>query len=308
MAPVRPGTDAATAPVVLRTCTCCGSRRLRVERAYRCGDPRFAAALGGEPGVLRCEGCGLAQVDHTRVDAEAFAAWRREAAARPIARSRDALAWLEARGRALAELSRRHHAGPRVRSVFQFGAGPGLDLLALQRVHRGAEFWVDPLDPDAVRRSLAQVGDLAEGPFDRVLMTHVLAQVHEPVRFVRRALGALRPGGLLIIEVGNDLDPALERRDSFAPQLTFFELRTLRKLFSTHFGDDLAEVHAATAGPRVGELGTAGARPGLLARWLGIGRPVVHDLSDDPAAEDRALARIVLRRRGDEFTAGAVPG
>ena len=290
--------SAVPAARVLRTCTCCGSTRLSRIGEYRCEDPFFAARVHPDLDVLRCDSCGLAQVDHAHLDGDEFASWQERAAARPQrSRSRRSFAWLGARGRAIAELSRRLQVGPRVERIFQLGAGAGMDLVALQRVHRSAECWADRLDHDAAWRSLARVGTLLDGPYERILMTHVLGHVHDPVSFVRRVIASLRHDGLLIVEVGNDLAPALERRTTFEPQLTFFTIRTLRKLFATNFSQDLSEVHAATAGPRIGDLEEVKPPDGFWARVLGRGSRTEVDLSDDPEAEDRAFARIVLRRR-----------
>lgn len=294
------GTETTTAAArkTLRTCVCCGSTRLTRLRDYACEDPYFAARVHPTLDVLQCASCGLAQVDHVHLDATEFEDWVRRQGRSRRPPSRTAYAWFEARGRALAELSRRHHDGGRVDRIFQFGAGPGFDLVALQNVHRSAECWADRLDDEAAWRSLAQPGTLAEGPFDRIVVTHVLGHVPDPVTFVRRAIAQLRSGGLLMVEVGNDLETALDVRRAFEPQLTFFTLATVRKLFATNFAQDLEEVHAATAGPRVGELQPELDPPaeGFWRRLFGKSTPVKVDVTDDAEATDRAFARIVLRR------------
>src|SRR5690606_15531703 len=174
------------------------------------------------------------------------------------------------------------------------------DLVALQRVHPEAECWVDRLESDVGWRSLARVGSLADGPFDRVLITHELGRTVDPVRSVRRAIASLRSGGLLIVEVANDLDAFLARRAAFEPQLTFFTVHTLHKFFATNFGDELRELHLATAGPRVDDAATSPGswRDRLLEGLFRHRRRPAVDATDDPAADDRALARIVLRRLG----------
>lgn len=282
----------------LRTCACCGGTRLAKFRDYACEDPYFAARVHPTLEVLRCGSCGLAQVDHVHLDGAELQAWLDQRQRSRRQRPRRALAWYEARGRAIAELSRRHHDGGPVDRIFQFGAGPGFDLVALQNVHRSAECWVDSLDGESSWRSLARLGTLAEGPFDRIVATHVLGHVQHPVAFVRQSIAQLRPGGLFIVEVGNDLDAALAVRRAFEPQLTFFTLRTLEKLFATNFGGELQEVHAATAGPRVGESQVVlGAPPDRLwSRWFGRAEPERVDAADDTDSADRAVVRLVLRR------------
>ena len=64
-----------------------------------------------------------------------------------------------------------------------------------------------------------------------IILSHVLEHFTDPVDLLRKAAGALSEGGVIVIEVPNDVDGILRYNGEDEPHLTFFELDTLATLF-----------------------------------------------------------------------------
>ncbi|MEP5986615.1 class I SAM-dependent methyltransferase [Roseibium sp.] len=120
-------------------------------------------------------------------------------------------------GRAAEQLRLVGTDGPGAR-VLDIGAGPGVLLDSL--VH-GVERFAIELDAELSRRLELVEGvevltweELPErtGYFDLVVLSHVLEHAAHPGEMLASAALALKPGGTLLIEVPNEIEPLLSTR------------------------------------------------------------------------------------------------
>jgi SAM-dependent methyltransferase len=207
---------------------------LAVERVASCllcsgqqgrEDARFAQllALPRPFGVLRCPQCGLrwlsprpTQDAYLQVYSDAFYFGGGDGAVdeyadlalarRPYFRDR------------LERMERTLSAGRPLR-LLEIGAATGEFLVeARGRGHsvHGIEFSADARRTARDRHGLellapAQADDVGAGSLDAIHMNHVLEHLPDPLQSVRWCLERLRPGGLMVIEVPQQLDNDLDR-------------------------------------------------------------------------------------------------
>ena len=115
-------------------------------------------------------------------------------------------------------VSRGPHSRP---SVLDVGAGVGNTLVEIDRRGTSIEAEAADIDPECLRQILLRrpgtkttlldgpenIYDLG-GPYDVVLLSHVLQYDHEPVRLLRHLLGMLRSDGYMIVAIPNLVTPA----------------------------------------------------------------------------------------------------
>lgn len=188
-------------------------------------DERFAGllALVRPFGILRCPGCGLRWLSprptqaayvqiysdtlyfgggETTVDEYADLAAER----RPYFRDR------------LARIEKYLGAGPPLR-ILEVGSASGEFLAeARDRGHAvtGVEFSADARRTALQKHGLALLSaeestTLPEGGFDAIHMNHVLEHMPDPLRHVAWCRSLLRPGGVMVVEVPQQLDNDLDR-------------------------------------------------------------------------------------------------
>ena len=178
--------------------------------------------------VYSCIECGLSQTDVSKINEGALAGYYRAEyrAVAQIGVGDPGHRWYRARATALAMLAAEHLPRSPTR-VFELGAGYGYNLLAVKELYPSALLFTDELDetvtlPEAINRA-----ELSEGIYDVVILSHVLEHFTDPKRLIRSALDALAPGGIVIIEVPNDVPGVFPLNGPDEPHLTFFTAQTL---------------------------------------------------------------------------------
>ena len=194
--------------------------------------------------------------------------------------------------------------------LLDVGCGGGA-LLALHRRLGWTVAGVEP-HPRAAARCRARglpvhAGSLADapdwGPFDVVLLSHVLEHVRDPLALLQQAAARLAVGGRIVVVTPNARALGLAWFGSAwfaleAPRhLMLFDSHTIRKL-------------AADAGLRVGALSTRGDR-GVLCASRQYARTQGAILPEDPEARAAAVARAwdtPRRDRGFRALVGVATG
>jgi SAM-dependent methyltransferase len=309
-----PATGLAAAPTVADhsrdggRCVVCGGAELCFERAY---DYRSAAFRALAPGLelRRCARCALVQVDRRGISSDALGAYYRESyrgdAAIGVVRSARDRAWFEARGRALAALALRHLGAARSQTLrcFELGAGYGINLDALRAALPAASTATDELDERASACHAHTRARLADGPYDLVLLSHVLEHFLDPRALLREVRAALRPGGLCLIEVPNEEPAMLDRHGFLEPHLSFFRLPSLRHLLAVELREEFSVLELGSAGPLVEPPRASRVARGLrslgrgLRRAIGAARPPRFDFANDAPDGSRIFLRAALRAR-----------
>jgi SAM-dependent methyltransferase len=213
-------------------CVSCGGR-LKPVRKYEFKSDAFRKVYDDRH-VYNCVECSLSQTDVSKIDEGALSGYYRgeyRAVAR-IGLGDPGHRWYRARATALALLVADHLPRCAAR-VFELGAGYGYNLVAMKELYPAALLFTDELDetvplPDAVERA-----ELSEGGYDVVILSHVLEHFTDPKRLIRSALTALALGGIVIIEVPNDVPGIFPLNGPDEPHLTFFTARTLMALLGS---------------------------------------------------------------------------
>lgn len=289
-------------------CASCGGS-LRRHRRYEFASAAFRR-IYGDPNVYACSGCDLVQVDTAAVDDAALGRYYehdyRAVAKLGIAPDEAGHRWYRARGVALADLAQRHAARTPARA-FELGAGYGYNLDSLREVFPGLATFTDEADRNIRFHEAIGRANLADGPWDMVILSHVLEHFSDPVGLLQSAVDQLVAGGLLVIEVPNDRAGIIPINGPDEPHLTFFTESTLRQLLERVSRYELVEIF--TAGPlntprsaatmmRRRLLGAAMQTPGLrrLASARRSGQAAHLDFRQP--TPDGVFLRAVLRRIG----------
>ncbi|MDG5747276.1 class I SAM-dependent methyltransferase [Qipengyuania sp. XHP0207] len=197
--------------------------------------------------VYKCEKCGLRQADVSKVNEDAllryYAYDYRNVAKIAVELNEGSSPWYQSRAKAIAEL-----VPGMPQRVFELGAGYGYNLKAIKARFPDAEFFTDELDETMRFGGVAQPGSLDDGPFDLIVLSHVLEHFTDPVSLLRSAGQALTSGGVIIVEVPNDLEGIVPLNGPDEPHLTFMTEPTLRNLIQVA---GLRIVESFTAGPAV---------------------------------------------------------
>jgi SAM-dependent methyltransferase len=213
-------------------CINCGGR-LKRRRRYAFKSAAFRKVYGDDF-VYVCTQCELHQADVSKIDEAGLLKYYRTEyrAIAKIGVGDPGHRWYRARAAALAELAAEHRVGPAARA-FEVGAGYGYNLSALKALYPDLQLFTDELDesialPDEIRRA-----DLSDGPYDIVILSHVLEHFANPKQVVSATLNALSKDGVVVIEVPNDVPGIVPLNGPDEPHLTFFTAQTLKELLGT---------------------------------------------------------------------------
>jgi SAM-dependent methyltransferase len=209
------------------------------------------------------------------------------------------------RGRALRRLVERHGRLPEQARILEIGAGFGHNLAAFREARPQALLVASEADPSC-RPTLLTLGAAriegdwsgadarraiaAHGPFDVVLLVHVLEHPADPDALIRSVREVLARGGLLVLEVPNEWEREV-RTNNNAPHICFFERASLGA-FLQRRGGTLRTLE--TCGPAVAPPGALWKRAilatvpaGLLRRAYrhAMAPPVRHPVTPDERAD-----------------------
>jgi SAM-dependent methyltransferase len=251
------------------------------------GSKSFGSSRLSAPsiGVLACRACGAGWQDPPPAPETVAAAYREMRDDLYLAEER-ARRWSLSRGVALLE----RWSGGRHGRLLDVGCSAGLfselardagwEVLGIEPSRWLADRARDRLGEEAVLCARFEEVDLAPGSFDAVCLWDVLEHVPDPEAFLARAAAAVRPGGLLALNVPNLqswIARALGRRwPLLLPEhLFFFSPASLRLLLGRH-GIAAPELRlhpvffgAGFVARRLAQHGVPGAR--LADRALGAG-------------------------------------
>jgi SAM-dependent methyltransferase len=213
-------------------CVSCGGR-LKPVRKYDFKSEAFRKVYSDRH-VYSCVECGLSQTDVSKINEAALSRYYRAEyrAVAQIGVGDPGHRWYRARATALALLAAEHLPRSPAR-VFELGAGYGYNLLAVKELYPAALLFTDELDetvtlPEAINRA-----ELSAGVYDVVILSHVLEHFTDPKRLIRSVLNALTLGGIVIIEVPNDVPGIFPLNGPDEPHLTFFTAETLTPLLGS---------------------------------------------------------------------------
>lgn len=287
-------------------CVLCGNTvLLSTASAYRYRTESFRARFP-DLVVGSCSHCGLHQCDHDLLSEDGLREYYirdyRALAVTAHPSNPKAAEFFARRGRELASLVASTLGSRDIDDlrVFEMGAGFGFNLKAISEIFPSASLYTD--EPDLKAFSVSGLdgatgASLGDGNWDVIIMSHVLEHLMYPASIVRECERALRPGGLLVIEVPNDPEFIL-RRQLHEPHVSFFERDSLCALI-TSASDKLEILASGTAGPRIHRPllpklpGLAKLRR-LYAEWRAR-RETVPPTMDESAAT-RRFVRLVARR------------
>lgn len=181
--------------------------------------------------VYKCTICGLRQVNVEQVDNDALTRYYehdyRNVAKIGVASSRAQHLYYKARGTALAELINKPP-----RRVFELGAGYGYNLLAIKSKFPNAKLFTDEIDKSLGRFADIECTSITNGPWDIVILSHVLEHFTDPVGLLQSILPSIAENGLIIIEVPNDIEGIFPINGPDEPHITFFTAETLNLLLT----------------------------------------------------------------------------
>ncbi len=303
-------------------CVSCGSTNLEFAGKYLHYGEKFREFFP-DLAILSCKQCSLLQVDHSSVDEQKLTDYyrhfyRKEIDFVTISKSHHAL-WNE-RGRALARLAAQHIKPVKVSKIFEVGAGYGYNLLAFQKQFENAQLFTDELASNLPPQSVTQA-NLEDGPYDIIIMSHVLEHLMYPKEFVLRVAKNLRQGGLLVIEVPNEGNGQFVYQEKngipfHTGHLTFFSEKVLRLFFHNNF-KELCIKQFGTAGPTTATMAKVKMLKRISRRLLGIFPPLLRgaerlfesvierkivaalNFSNDTNTFDKIYLRIVLIREDE---------
>jgi SAM-dependent methyltransferase len=213
-------------------CVNCGGR-LKRRRRYTFKSAAFRKVYG-DNFVYVCTQCGLYQADVSKIDAAGLLQYYRSEyrAVAKIGVGDPGHRWYRARATALAELAAEHCVGP-VARAFEVGAGYGYNLNALKALYPDLLLFTDELDEGIDLPDEIQHASLSDGPYDIVILSHVLEHFADPKQVISATLNALSKNGVVVIEVPNDVPGIVPLNGPDEPHLTFFTARTLKELLGT---------------------------------------------------------------------------
>ncbi len=183
--------------------------------------------------VYRCNNCGLVQIDISKVtDADLTEYYRyayRNIAKITSIKSEASKLMYTARGIGLLRLVEAHKK-MEIRRVFEVGAGYGYNLKVLKEAHPDAKIFTDEIDEDFKETMNAQQASLEDGPYDVIILSHVLEHFRRPQDLLRASVNSLSPGGVIVAEVPNDLLGLSSCTPCDEPHTTFFSRETFETM------------------------------------------------------------------------------
>ena len=308
----------------MAACVSCGSTTLMTSSHYRYYSKAFGNAFPALK-VLNCQECNLHQVDHSLINEDKLTDYYRNNYRHDVdiaTSSFNGTAILDARGVSLANLCSKHKPISGVKRIFELGAGYGVNLLKFEQVYAGASLHSDDLNTRLIPDRIV-LSKLEEGPFDVVILSHVLEHLVLPLHVVQAVIDNLSTGGVLVVEVPNEGAGFIYQQRGgtpfHEPHLTFFSIATLRNFFKTF--PQLRTLYEGTAGREISaeEQRRLKLRSGLRGRirqvleidphLLGLAQRVFSqllgnrmtdtvDLSDHADDDARLFLRMVLEKGG----------
>ena len=303
-------------------CVSCGSTNLEFVSKYLHYGEKFRE-LFPELTILNCQQCNLLQVDHSSIDEQKLTDYyryfyRKEIDFVSISKGHHVV-WNE-RGCALARIAAQHIKLVNVSKIFEVGAGYGYNLMAFQKQFENAQLFTDELASNLLPQSVTQA-NLEDGPYDIIIMSHVLEHLMYPKEFVLRVARNLQQGGLLVIEVPNEGNGQFVYQQKngipfHTGHLTFFSEKVLRLFFHNNF-KELCIKQFGTAGPTTAKMAKLYMLNRISYRLLGIFPPLLRgaerlykfimerkiatalNFSNDTDTFDKVFLRIVLIREDD---------
>ena len=201
-------------------------------RPYLFRSGAFRAVYEGQY-LFKCDGCGLGQIDCSTLDESKLGSYYKYDYRRVTnignVTSESAKLYYEARGAALVHAVERFANG-NVARIFEIGAGHGFNLLAAKQRFPNATLFTDEPDDAITQAAVINRGSLDEGPYDAVILSHVLDHIADPIVQLHRVSRALRPGGVLVIEVPNENLSVASYQGCDEPHVSFFDRATLTKV------------------------------------------------------------------------------
>jgi hypothetical protein len=209
---------------------------LEWRRPYTFKSNEFRAIYRDE-GVYTCSSCGLVQADVAKVDGPALDEYYRHIYRRVAGiasvRSSQPSFYYSKRANAICSMIKETHPTGQLNRVFELGPGYGYNLRKVKEEFPNALLFCDELDDDLKNLTGAQSSGLNDGPYDAIILSHVLEHFTDPVGLIKNSVQALASGGVLAIEVPNDFDGTSYITPHDEPHFTFFTARTLQPLLET---------------------------------------------------------------------------
>lgn len=201
-------------------------------------------------GVYQCPACDLVQIDTSKVTDSNLTeyyryAYRNVAKITSIETEASKLRYT-GRGIALLRMAEAN-VETEIRRVFEVGAGYGYNLKVAKDAHPDASIFTDEIDEDFTETMNSRQASLNEGPYDVIILSHVIEHFRRPQDIVGDAIKALSPGGVIVAEVPNDLDGISSVTPCDEPHITFFTGATFQKLVESVPGARLDKI--VIAGP-----------------------------------------------------------
>lgn len=205
--------------------------------------------------IYRCRNCSLKQADISNVNESLLIDYYRSAyrqIAKIVKITDVSIPYYKNRAAALIKLLQQHHPSP-INSAFEVGAGYGFNIKALKAAYPTARAATDEID-ETIFDDLVGIdrGNLKDGPFDAILLSHVIEHFTDPTKLLKDVADALAPNGVVIVEIPNDIDGIIPITDCDEPHITFFTTDTFQKFAAGLPSLKIAELF--TAGPDVRTL------------------------------------------------------
>jgi SAM-dependent methyltransferase len=199
--------------------------------------------------IYKCAECGLRQANVACVDNDALTHYYQHDY-RNVARIGRAdieanRIYFRARGKALAEL-----IGAAPQRVFELGSGYGFNLEAVRARFPDARLFTDEVDQTVEMAADVAAARLADGPWDVVILSHVVEHFTDPAALLREVKANLAPDGVAIVEVPNDIEGIVPLNGPDEPHLAFFTAPTMRLLLE-QVGFDIVDLFTAGMDNRI---------------------------------------------------------
>ena len=95
--------------------------------------------------------------------------------------------------------------------VFEVGAGYGYNLDSMREAFSGTATFTDEVNREITYSEALRRAQLTDGPWDLIILSHVLEHFTDPIALVQTAVDQLVTGGVLLIEVPNVRAGSLEQ-------------------------------------------------------------------------------------------------
>lgn len=272
-------------------CIICSNSRCRP-------DLKFARRLGLIPpyGIQRCDRCGLRWLSPRPTAAAYQDLYSRNSyfdGPRAV-ESYEMLAWRRSRVFKMRVKNIEKHFSSRPLRIMDVGAATG--EFVIEAIRRGHDAMGMELSSDARKIAETKYGLVLQGPlvweetieesYDVIHMNHVFEHLPNPEYILERSFMALRPGGLLVMEVPQQFENDLDRlkrilRLSVKPDFNpyslhhtyFYSWTTLKGLLEKHLFHIL---RFRTANPGLTPLRVFSVKNALLRVFLWLSDKIHH--------------------------------